>query len=212
MIITAIILAAGKSTRFPGNKMLKEIELSGVKAPLVRHTVTKFIRSKMFDNVFVVLGHDKELVLNAANVKGVKYVISQNYEKGMSASVKAGAEAVMNFTDILAIHPGDVPFVFVETLKDLVRVAVQEYSFHKDFILIPKYRPLNKGGHPLIIGKKLIPFLLDISEETKGLKGFLRKFNGRIKYVLTEDLGVLADIDRPEDLVRDLELIKRESV
>lgn len=210
MIVSAVILAAGKSTRFPGNKMLKRIRLRGFEAPIITHTVRKFLDSGVFDEVVVVLGHDRCAVMDAAAAPGVKFVISTEYEKGMSYSVKAGVAAVMKYADVVAIHPGDVPFVLVNTLRSLVEEVVQEYSVRKDFIIIPKYVPLNKGGHPLMIGRGLVPYVMDVSEEGRGLKGFLNRFRGSIKYFMTDDLGVLADVDTPEDLVRDEPLVRRE--
>jgi len=210
--VSAVILAAGKSTRFPGNKMLKEIMLGGIKAPIIRHTVRKFLNSRGVDEVVVVLGHEKEKIMNVLSDLEVKFVISRNYEEGMSYSVKAGVKAVMKYADVAAIHPGDVPFILPSTLETLLNRARKEYEKGKEFIIIPKYKPLNKGGHPLIIGGGLLPYVMDISEEGRGLKSFLNRFRNRIIYIETDDLGVLADIDRPEDLERDKELIERESL
>jgi molybdenum cofactor cytidylyltransferase len=211
MIISGVILAAGKSTRFPGNKMTREIVLGGVKAPILKHTVSKFLRTHLFDELVVVLGHNREEVMEVvSDVPGLKYVISVNYDKGMSFSVKAGVSAEMKYSDIVAIHPGDVPFILTDTLRNLIEVAVEEFSQRKDFIVIPKYTPKGKGGHPLIVGRALVPHIMEISEEGRGLKSFLSRFRGRIKYVETEDLGVLADIDTPQDLERDKPLIERE--
>ena len=212
MFVSAVILAAGKSTRFPGNKMLKEITLGGIKAPIIRHTVRKFLNCGGVDEVVVVLGHEKEKIMNVLSDLEVKFVISRNYEEGMSYSVKAGVKAVMKYADVAAIHPGDVPFILPSTLETLLNRASEECGKGKEFIIIPRYKPLNKGGHPLIIGGDLLPYVMDISEEGRGLKSFLNRFRDRIIYIETDDLGVLADIDRPEDLERDKELIERESL
>ncbi|MCD6324648.1 MAG: nucleotidyltransferase family protein [Desulfurococcales archaeon] len=210
MLVTAVILAAGKSTRFPGNKMLRRVRLAGVEAPIIRHTVRKFMESGVFDDVVVVVGHRKGEVMDAVGLPDVKYAVSLNYEVGMSESVKAGVSAVMRYSDAVAIHPGDVPFILKSTLRELVRVASEEFSSTDRFVVIPKYRPFMKGGHPLIIGRGLLPYVLEIGEETRGLKGFLARFRHLVRYVCTDDLGVLADVDTPEDLVRDEELMRRE--
>ena len=211
-IVSAVILAAGLSTRFPGNKMLKPLRLRGVNAPLVRHTIMKFVKSRLFDEVVVVLGYEAGEVLKATAMPGVKYVFSTHYRKGMSYSVKTGVSSVMKFSDIVAIHPGDVPFILHETLRTLIETALQDLYNVKESVVIPKYVPLRKGGHPLLITKPLIPYVMEISEEGKGLKGFLSRFRLKIHYVPTQDLGVLADIDTPEDLRRDKGLIEREGL
>jgi len=212
MIISAVILAAGLSTRFPGNKMLKELRLEGIKAPLIKHTVMKFLNSRLFDEIVVVLGYDAGEVLKAVGTSGVKYVMSMRYREGMSYSVKVGVSSVMKFSDIVAIHPGDVPFISLGTLRDLVEAAIQDLNSVRESIVIPKYAPLNKGGHPLLITKPLIPYVMEIDEVSRGLKGFLNLFRSRIHYLSTKDLGVLADIDTPEDLRRVKELLSWEDL
>ncbi len=188
------------------------MRLGGVEAPLIKHTAMKFLNSGLFDEVVVVLGHDAGEILKATAASGIKYVYSPHYKEGMSYSVKVGVSSVKKFSDIVAIHPGDVPFILPETLRRLTEAAVQDLHNVKESIIIPKYVPLSKGGHPLLITKPLIPYVTEISEEGKGLKGFLSKFRTRIHYVPTHDLGVLADVDTPEDLRRNKELMERESL
>ncbi|RLG73460.1 MAG: nucleotidyltransferase family protein, partial [Thermoprotei archaeon] len=68
-----------------------------------------------------------------------------------------------------------------------------------------------KGGHPLVIGRDLLGDVLSISEETRGLKGFLRNAREYIRYVETDDVGVVADVDTPEDLEKNKHLLTRDS-
>ena len=200
MIISAVILAAGRSTRFPGNKLVTEIDVEGVRAPLVRHTVVKFVRSGVFDAIAVVVGHKFQLIVKALAGLEVLFTYNDKYLEGMSSSVKAGVSVLRRFSDAVAIHPGDVPFIRVSTLRMLVRKAMELLSGREDFILIPRYGV--KGGHPLIVSRGLLPDVLEISEECRGLKGFLRRRSAFIKYLPVDDPGVLADVDRIEDLER----------
>ena len=201
MIVTAVILAAGLSTRFPGNKLVTEIELDGIRAPLIHHSVRKFIESRVFDSIVVVVGHEKERVIDAVGFNGVAFVVNRRYEEGMSSSVKTGVATVMPYSDIVAIHPGDLPFIKPVTLRNLISVASTLKS-SSDFIVIPKYAKTGKGGHPLVISKGLLKHVLEIDEETRGLKGFLRRFSNYVVYVRTGDVGTLADVDTPQDLVK----------
>ena len=201
MIVTAVILAAGLSTRFPGNKLVTEVELDSIRAPLIYHTIRKFIESRVFDNIVVVVGHEKEKVIDAVDFDSVAFVINRRYREGMSSSVKAGVAAVMPYSDIVAIHPGDLPFIKPTTLRNLISVASTLMS-GGDFVVIPRYVRTGKGGHPLVVSKGLLRYVLEIGEETRGLKGFLRRFGNYIVYVPTEDVGTLADVDTPQDLAR----------
>jgi len=206
VIATAILLAAGYSTRFPGNKMVYKLKVRGKELTLIEYIVNKF--SEVFDDVVVVIGHDKDKVINALGDK-VKVVYNPRYDIGMSESVKVGVKAVIRYSDIVAIHPADVIFILKETLRTLVSKAKGMLKEGKSFILIPKYGV--KGGHPLLISNDLAKYVLEIKEEERGLKGFLKKYHQYITYLGVSDVGVLVDIDTLEDLKSNIDLLLRET-
>lgn len=202
MFASAVILAAGKSTRFPTNKLLYEITVEGVKAPLIRHTVSKFIESRVFNEVVVVLGFQSDLVKGALAELNLRFVINEDYESGMSSSVIKGVKAVSSEADIVAVHPGDVPYVKVATLRALVDYSRELLKRDSAFVIVPRLASIMRGGHPLIIGKGLLGQVYEISEEELGLKGFLRKNASKVHYYDIDDSGILRDIDTLEDLKR----------
>ncbi len=208
MFVTAVILAAGMSTRFPGNKMVYKVSIGGEPVPLIRYLVSKFLKSGVVDDVVVVVGHDKEAVIDAIGDPRVKFVFNPDYQVGMSSSVKVGVSSVMKYSDIVAIHPGDVIFIRTQTIKLLIDYAKKLADTMLKFVVIPKYGI--KGGHPLIIGRDLLSDVLSISEETRGLKGFLRNAREYIRYVETDDVGVVADVDTPEDLEKNKHLLTKD--
>lgn len=209
MFVAAVILAAGMSTRFPGNKMVYRVSIGGEPVPLIRYLVNKFLKSGAVDDVVVVIGHDKEAVIDAVGDPRVKFVFNPDYRVGMSSSVKVGVSSVMRYSDIVAIHPGDVIFLRTQTIKLLINYAKKLADTTLKFVIIPKYG--TKGGHPLVIGRDLLGDVLSISEETRGLKGFLRNAREYIRYVETDDVGVVADVDTPEDLEKNKHLLTRDS-
>lgn len=200
MFVSAVILAAGRSTRFPGNKLTHEIDVCGIKAPLIRHTVTRFIESGVFQEVIVVLGFEGGLIKNLLNDLEVAFVYNENYECGMSTSVVKGVKSADQRADAVAIHPGDVPYVRAETLRGLVEYAAALLSRGNSFVVIPKLVGVGKGGHPLVVGRGLIPDVLEIREDELGLKGFLKRNHDKIRYYETSDAGVLKDVDTLDDL------------
>lgn len=200
MLASAVILAAGKSTRFPGNKLMHEIDVCGINAPIIRHTVMRFIESGVFQEVIVVLGFEGGLIKNVLNDLDVVFVRNENYEYGMSTSVVKGVKSADQRADVVAIHPGDVPYVKVETLRGLVEYAAALFSHGNSFVIIPKLIGVGKGGHPLIVGRGLLPDVLKIREDELGLKGFLKRHHDKIHYYETSDAGILKDIDTPDDL------------
>ena len=206
MIISSIILAAGISERFPAGKLIQKITVDHRELPLIKYVVEKFKAVDYISEIVVVLGHDKLRIMNSINDPFIKFVLNPNYMAGMSYSVKVGVRSVIKYADIVLIHPGDVPFIKVQTIEELVRRAIELYRFNREFIIVPKYGV--KGGHPVIISRGLIKYVLEINEETRGLKGFLNRFRDKIVYYHTTDLGVLYDIDRPEDLEKAQEIFK----
>ncbi len=202
MFVSAVILAAGKSTRFPANKLLYEVVVDGVKGPLIRHTVSKFVESGVFNEVLVVLGFQADLVKEVLKGLGIRFVINEDYELGMSSSVIRGVRAVSSEADLVAVHPGDVPYIKVATIRTLVDHAKELLKSGNTFILIPRLSSIMRGGHPLIIGKGLLEEAYRISEAELGLKGFLRRNADKIHYYDTDDIGILRDIDTLEDLKR----------
>lgn len=200
MFASAVILAAGKSTRFPTNKLLYEVTVDGVRASLARHTVSKFIESRVFNEIVVVLGFQSELVRKALAGLNVKFIINESYELGMSSSVIKGVKAVSEEADVVAIHPGDVPYIRVSTLKGMIEYVSELLEEDNAFIVVPRLVKSMRGGHPLVVGKGLLESIYQISEEELGLKGFLRKHADKIRYYDVDDAGILRDIDTLDDI------------
>ncbi len=200
-VLSTIILAAGESTRFPNNKLLQKIDVEGREYTIIEYLIQKYINTPGISEIVLVVGYNKEEFIENTGYYEVKYVYNPGYREGMSSSVKAGVRSVIRYADIVAIHPGDVPFIRLDTLNTLVDRSLKLYKTNKPFILLPSYKGV-KGGHPLIISRHLLPYVLEIGEETRGLKGFLKRFSNKKVYVETSDLGVVYDIDTPDDLVR----------
>src|SRR6185437_11081088 len=88
--VTAIVLAAGRSTRMGGpNKLLAELD--GKK--LVRIAAEQALASKA-SNVIVVTGHQADLVEQALAGLKVRFVRNPDFAGGLASSVKAGIAAV----------------------------------------------------------------------------------------------------------------------
>src|SRR5205807_3913327 len=93
--VTAIILAAGRSTRMGGpNKLLAELD--GKK--LVRIVTEQALASKA-QGVIVVTGHQAEQVEKALQGLKVTFVRNPDFAAGLASSVKAGVAAVPQGAD-----------------------------------------------------------------------------------------------------------------
>uniref|UniRef100_A0A7J3QFL5 Nucleotidyltransferase family protein n=1 Tax=Ignisphaera aggregans TaxID=334771 RepID=A0A7J3QFL5_9CREN len=197
-LISSIILAAGQSTRFNGNKLLYLLKFEKEFMPMIRITALKFIKSGV-DEVIIVIGYEWQKIMEAImDLENVKIVYNPNYSIGMSESVKKGLKAVMRYSDLVLLHPADVPFIKVETIRKVIEISLK----NNDFVTIPCYKC--KGGHPLIIPRKFMNIAIEINEKEMGLKGFLRKVP--IYKVEVNDIGILVDIDTRLDIERAKEL------
>ena len=204
-IVSAILLAAGESRRFNRFKLVEKIVVNGETYGLLEYLVSKYIGIDSVSEVVIVTGYRMKELVDSIRYTCVKYVYNRAYMEGMSSSVKTGLEAIRKYSDIAIIHPGDIVFTKKETLETLIEKALELYNNGREFILLPSYMG-KKGGHPLLVSRGLFNGVMEIDEETRGLKGFLERYRDYKVYLETSDLGVLYDIDTIEDLVKAEEL------
>ncbi len=174
-MITGIILAGGKSTRFGVNKLL----LTVFDLPLIKQTIKSV--ENIVDKIVIVTGRYHDDLSEA--LKGYDVAYNLDYEKGMFSSVLTGVRKAEG--DFL-ILPGDCPFVKADTFKKILDSS--------GLIRVPTYN--GKHGHPLYFDKSLKEELLkeDISSS-------LKAFRDRVGFteVDVDDKNVLNDIDTIED-------------
>lgn len=189
LLIPIVILAAGMSTRFPGNKLLYKV--SG--KPLIRHIVESALKSKA-DEVIVVLGHEVEKI--AAKIKDLDVVIIYNpkYKVGMSESVKRGVRAVYKWAEAVIIHPADVAFAPTQAFD----AVIEKYLNTRAPVVVAAYK--DEKGHPILFSKETFNDILLISEETMGLKYVTRKYYDKTIIVNLPYREIVVDIDTLEDL------------
>lgn len=188
-LIPIVILAAGMSTRFPGNKLLYEV--SG--KPLIRYIVESALKSKA-DEVIVVLGHEVEKI--AAKIEDLDVVIIYNpkYKVGMSESVKRGVKAIYKWAEAVIIHPADVAFAPPQAFDTII----EKYLSTRAPIVVAAYK--GEKGHPILFSKETFNDILSISEETMGLKYVTRKYYDKTIIVNLPYKEIVVDIDTLEDL------------
>ena len=199
----AIVLAAGMSTRFPGNKLLYK----WWGKPVIKYTVENILSSKT-DHVIVVTGHMKAEVKNALNDLDHRLEIIYNpeYVKGMSSSVRIGARHVLEkYPSVEAVFftPGDCAWI-PPIVYDLM---IQKFHEEKPLILVASY--MGRRGHPIMFSSKLLSDIANVSEKTKGLKGVVKKYWWGVRVLETLFPGVALDLDTYNDLNRVKYMVKK---
>ncbi len=198
--IALIILAAGKSTRFPGNKLLKRVNGE----TLIEKVVSRGLESKA-DAVFVVLGHESaeiEKVLGKLRTPKLYIVYNPEYEKGLSYSVKTGIRAAAEWgAEAFMILPADVAFIEARDIN----LVVEKYLETGSSIVVATHR--GRHGHPILFSRRLLGELLEIREETYGLKSVVSSHRNEVVEVEGSEFTV-RDIDTEQDLMEVLEMAK----
>lgn len=117
-MLSAIVLAAGESKRMKErNKLLLPFRNKTV----IRYVVENIIAAGLHE-VIVVVGHEAEKVEAALTDLSVKFVLNENFEKGMTTSIQAGVKNAS----------GDG---YMICLSDMVMITPEEYALMKDKFL-----------------------------------------------------------------------------
>ncbi|MBW1713447.1 MAG: bifunctional N-acetylglucosamine-1-phosphate uridyltransferase/glucosamine-1-phosphate acetyltransferase [Deltaproteobacteria bacterium] len=116
MSIAAVILAAGKGTRFKSARAKVLHPLLG--RPMVKYPLDVVRRFKV-EPLVVIVGHQAEAVKAACRAEGVKFVL-QAEQKGTGHAVACAARALAGFSGDVLILPADAPLIKAETIEALI--------------------------------------------------------------------------------------------
>jgi molybdenum cofactor cytidylyltransferase len=187
MSYNAIILAAGNSSRMgmpkwslrmPSGESFAEYIIAGYK--------------KCGIDSILVVGHDHQAALKSL-LKSTECIIVPNpdTEKGRMYSMQCGLQMAGN-PDGVFIHNTDNPFFNSGIILSMIS-ALQFYDY-----VVPVYN--NKGGHPVLIGRRLIETIPDLTSPLPILRDFLDMYQG-IRLPVS-DKQVLLNINSHEDYKR----------
>ena len=177
MPISAIILAAGESSRMGQSKQL----LPWGGETLLTHAIKTAMDSRV-SKIYVVLGSDQEQHRKAIGDLPVAIVVNSEWQKGMGSSIKAGIKAAKD-SDAVLIMVCDMPFVTADHLKNMIET--------KQSVVASKY--LDTVGVPALFGKEIFDELMKIAD-TEGARAVIRDHKSAI---INLKSGI--DLDTPED-------------
>src|SRR5882724_2848569 len=104
-MVTAVVLAAGASSRMGEQKLL--LQLGG--EAIVRRTVRQVCDTGV-DDVLVVVGHQHEQVLGALDGLPIRHAINAKYRDGMGSSFRTAIEHIGD-SEAALFALADQPFV-----------------------------------------------------------------------------------------------------
>lgn len=185
--IVALILAAGESKRMNSPKMLLPFD-----GKTIIETVINKVLASAVDKTVVVLGSDREKVIEVIKDYPVTICQNEKFRTGMLSSVKCGIQSLPAGYEAILVFLGDQPMISAEVTDAVIR----EYRRTMKPIVMPVCK--KKRGHPLLIRSDIICEIEKLDAE-EGLHLLARKFPDDVSEVETDDITVLKDIDTPED-------------
>lgn len=194
--IDGLILGAGESRRFPGIKQCADI---GGRT-LLAHVTRQALNSNL-DEIILVLGYKKYDVLKGLgkvlNNERLTIVDNVDYQNGISTSLKTGLKVLYNRSDAVMFILGDQPKITTELLNKLI----DTYKYSNGQLCLPLINTSEgkRYGHPIIIGRKLYPYLLKIRGDIGG-REIVKNYIDYAKIVELENSSSQFQINTENDL------------
>lgn len=182
-MVSAVILAAGASTRMGTQKLL--LPFGG--EPLVRRAVRQ-VCAAGFDDVLVVLGSGHEAMLAALDGLPIRPAINTEFASGMGSSFRTGVEHLPDSTAAM-FALADQPFVTTHEY----RAVLDAYRAHAPVIVSVRYGEVMAPPH--LFEREMFPELARLQH---GARSVLLRHLDRTM-VLRFPADLLVDIDTPAD-------------
>ena len=189
MKTTAIVLAAGKSSRMGTNKLLLRFDGQTV----IEHILDRLVNYE----TIVVTGHRAEEIKPIIEEYGARIVHNPDYEQGMTTSFQAGLRAIDEDVEAVFMVLSDT-FGFKPALLDQMELKMASTV---DLIISPIFD--GKRGHPVLIAVELFQEFLDLSSD-ETMRDVILRHEDEHSYV-PGDIWTRIDLDTPEDY----ELLKK---
>ncbi len=186
-MIVGIILSAGESKRMGTPKQL----LPWGNTIILQQVIDNAAASHL-EHIILVLGcRAGEIAAKIKLSPKIRIVINNDFQEGMSSSVKCGVKNAPAGAAAYMLLLGDQPFIG----PAIINRVLDEYQKTKLGIVIPVYN--GKSGHPVIFDAKYKAELLAIAD--RGAKAVVNNHLHDILEVTLEAPEILTDIDTPQD-------------
>ena len=182
MTVAGLLLAAGAGSRLGTPKAL--VSLDG--EPLLRKGV-RLLRDGGCDPVLVVLG------AALVEVEDAEVVVADDWAEGLSASLRAGLEALPADVDAVVVALVDQPQVGSDAVRLLVGATDGD-------AVVATY-----GGeprNPVLLRRAVWDEVAAAAVGDSGARAWLRAHPDRVVHVACDATGSADDVDTPDDLAR----------
>jgi len=191
--VAAIILAAGLSQRMGQPKLL---------LPWGKSTVIEQVANVLVDcdasPIVIVSGKTDSELQQLFRYTDNHVTLNTAFENGsMITSLQVGLKTVEDLGATAALMVlGDQPQIQPETVKRVIRA----HQSDPDRLIIPSFQM--RRGHPWLIPQRFWQELCNMDPE-QTMRSFLNAHEKEIIYTVVETASILADLDTPEDYLRE---------
>jgi CTP:molybdopterin cytidylyltransferase MocA/ADP-ribose pyrophosphatase YjhB (NUDIX family) len=186
MNVTAIVLAAGTSSRMGQPKQLLPFEGKS----LVRRAAEAAIGSKARQTLVVTGAASPQVDAELAGL-AVMLVHNDAYAEGMSTSLKAGLRAVRPEVDAVVVLLADQPFISSEIIDGLIDL----HALTEAKIVRPRYG--GEPGNPVLWDQSLFRELMEQTGDQGG-RALLQEYRDEVVWLDLPDARLQTDVDTPE--------------
>jgi len=188
-MITAILLAAGKSRRIPSeNKLIKIFKGK----PLINHILKSLIKSKV-NKIVIVLGYDhikiKKLLLKS---KKITLTINKNYKNGISSSIKSGLKKITRKNRGFMITHSDMPFIKLSHINKIYVSLLKK----NNLVHVMKYK--NRIGNPIGFNISVLNKIKNIKGDI-GAKYMVKRLKKNTNFIDVASNKIFKDFDLKKD-------------
>ena len=195
---SAVILAAGESTRMGADKALLPWPPAAAGCPPTGHTflsaAIKALES-FSEMVIVVAGNNESNVAPVVYANGASLVRNPAPDRGQFSSLQVGLQAVLSYgRDAAMVTLVDRPPANAATLKTLCAAFLA--AANNIWAVIPEHK--GKHGHPFLVAREMIEVFLK-APASASARDIEHEHEQHIQYVVVDDPLVATNIDTPQD-------------
>jgi molybdenum cofactor cytidylyltransferase len=186
-VISGIVLAAGKATRFGSTKQLFEIGGN----PLVQHAIDCATEAGL-DEIVLVIGHDAARVAGAVTLpENARAIVNERYAEGQSTSLGEGLRALDPSSEAAVVLLGDQPGIQPAEIRGLI----DRFTETRSPIVRLRYQD---GPGPALIAREIWPEAMSLSGDTGARELFDRHMVEEIDVARDApvDIDTRADADQ----------------
>ncbi|MDA4114911.1 MAG: nucleotidyltransferase family protein [Thaumarchaeota archaeon] len=187
-LVSAILLAAGLSSRFGKAKQLAELEGTA----LVSRAVATLERAPVGE-IVVVVGHRAAEVTRKLEGTAARIVVNEDYGTGLGSSIRTGVGALSRESRAAVVCLADQPFVTADLIGQIVsrhrQTGADVVASFSEGLVTP----------PVLFSSRLYGEMAELRGD-RGAKFIIEKHPGFEK--VSVEPGLLLDVDTEEDLRR----------